>query len=163
MSVFNSPEIVDIGIEKEEMRRDFYNKVAETFEDSKIKDLFIRLRDWEDAHIKRFKEIKDKIIESQSAESYPGEEKAYINALLDDTLYNEVSPKEFGNKVRTPIAAIEYGLSFEKDAILFFSEFIKQDIQHEKDVIQQLINEEKQHIVYLTQLKRELKGHAGIS
>ena len=74
---------------------------------------------------------------------------------MDDRLYKEVSPDSFSKNVETPISAVQYGIGFEKDAILFFREMLPFMGAH-KDAVQKLINEEKQHIVYLTELKRKL-------
>jgi rubrerythrin len=53
-NVFNAAEIIDMGIEKEKKRRDFYALVAESFSDEEIKGLFTKLRDWEETHIEKF-------------------------------------------------------------------------------------------------------------
>jgi rubrerythrin len=156
MGMFNAPEIINMGIEKEIKRRDFYGKVSEVFTDKEMKKLFGQLRDWEETHIEIFKKLKEQAIESQTTEKYPGEESAYINAMLDDTLYKNVSPKEFGKNIKSPLDAVQYGIGFEKDAILFFKEFLNYSAPHYKETIQTLINEEKQHIVYLAQLKKKI-------
>ena len=56
------------------------------------------------------------------AESYPGEMQAYMDSLVDDKLYGAVSPESFAENVKTPTEAINYGIGFEKDAILLFME-----------------------------------------
>ena len=156
MGMFNRPEIINMGIEKGIKRRDFYGKVSEAFKDKELKKLFGQLRDWEEKHIETFKKLKEQAIESQAAEKYPGEESAYVNAVLDDTLYENVSPKEFSKHIKSALDAIQYGIGFEKDAILFFEEFLNYSAPHYKETIQALINEEKQHIVYLTELKKNI-------
>lgn len=149
-------EVVDMGIEKEKARRDFYGLVSKNFAEKEIKDLFIRLRDWEEAHIEKFTEIKNTLKESETTESYPGELKAYIKALVDDKLYKDVSASEFSKNIKTPLSAIFYGMGFEKDAIIFFSELARYVNSADKDVIEKLIDEERKHIVYLNELKEKL-------
>jgi rubrerythrin len=156
MSLFNAAEIADIGIEKEKKRKEFYARVAEKFTDKDIKTLFTQLRDWEDTHIKKFSEIRDKISQSEATDSYPGEMSDYVKSLVDDTLYKEVSPAQFAKKVTTPLSAIQYGIGFEKDAILFFNEFMAVALDSDKGTIKQLIEEEKEHIVFLSNLKNKL-------
>ncbi|KPK97599.1 MAG: hypothetical protein AMJ95_08210 [Omnitrophica WOR_2 bacterium SM23_72] len=156
MNIFHISEVVDLGIEKEKRRRDFYDLVAKSFQEEAPKKLFLRLRDWEATHIKRFTEIKESLGEEKSAESYPGELSAYMRSLVDDKLYNQVEPKEFSQNVKTVLDAIQYGLGFEKDAILFFSELKGYTSDTHKEVIQQLIDEEKQHIIYLLNLRKEM-------
>ena len=58
-NILQPAEIVEIGIEKEKKRMEFYGLAAERFKDNKeLNELFIKLRDWEVDHIKRFQEEK---------------------------------------------------------------------------------------------------------
>lgn len=156
MNIFNMSEIVDLGIEKEKKRRDFYGLVAERFSDKNMKELFTKLRDWEDAHIKKFTEIRGSIKDIRETENYEGELNSYMQALLDDKLYKDVSPAKFSANVKTPLDAISYGIGFEKDAIIFFNEIVNYAVDARKDVIKKLIEEEKQHIVYLAALRENV-------
>jgi rubrerythrin len=155
-NLFKAAEIVDMGIEKEKKRRDFYGLVAEKFDDKEVKGLFSRLRDWEDTHIKKFTDIRNSIKESEATDSYPGELLDYIKVLLDDRLYREVAPGEFSKNVKTSFSALEYGIGFEKDSILFFTEMLSFSGEANKSVIKELIEEERQHIMFLTELKKKL-------
>jgi rubrerythrin len=162
MNVFNMSEIADLGIEKEKKRRDFYGLVAKKFSEKDMFELFSRLRDWEEEHIKKFSEIRDSIKDIKETENYEGEFNSYMQALLDDKLYSEVSPENFRANVKTPIDALSYGIGFEKDAIIFFNEIINFTVDTRKDIIKKLIEEEKQHIVYLAALKEKIKTRGGI-
>ncbi|MDD5495577.1 MAG: ferritin family protein [Candidatus Omnitrophica bacterium] len=158
MSVFNAAEIIDMGIEKEKKRRDFYGLVAEKFTEKEMKDLFTRLRDWEDEHIKKFSEIRQGVEEDDTHETYPGELADYMKVLVEDRLYKEASPSEFAKNVKTPIVAIQYGMAFERDAILFFSELLPAMGRTNRDSVQKLIDEEKQHLIYLSKLKQKFQS-----
>ena len=156
-NIFKVSEVVDIGIEKEKQRRDFYGAVADHFEDEDMKSLFRRLRDWEETHIKKFTSIREDLKETKPVESYEGELDAYMKALVNDKLYQQVSPDSFSSNVKTPLQAIDYGIEFEKDAILLFTElahFIKSD---KKDVLMQLIEEERQHLMYFNKLRKKFE------
>ena len=158
MNIFSMSEIVDMGIEKEKKRRDFYGLAAERFSDKDMKELFTKLRDWEEEHIKKFTQIRAYVNEPRETENYEGELNSYMQALLDDKLYNDVSPAKFNANVKTSLDAISYGIGFEKDAIIFFNEIVKYTIDTRKDVIGKLIEEEKQHIVYLSALREKYGG-----
>jgi len=158
MNIFNISEIVDLGIEKEKKRRDFYGLAAEKFSDKNIKELFVKLRDWEGEHIKKFTEIRSSVKDIRETENYEGELNSYMQEILDDKLYLEVSPAKFSANVKTPLDAISYGIGFEKDAIIFFNEIMGYTVDARKDVIKKLIEEEKQHVVYLVRLKEKMSG-----
>ncbi|MEK6733074.1 MAG: ferritin family protein [Candidatus Omnitrophota bacterium] len=162
MNIFNISEIVDLGIEKEKKRRDFYGLCAEKFSQKEMKELFAKLRDWEETHIKKFNEIRSFIKDPKETEAYEGELNSYMQALLDDKLYKDVSPAKFSANVKTPLDAIFYGIGFEKDAIMFFNEIVNYTVDSRKEIIRQLIGEEKQHIVYLALLRGKVKNRGGV-
>lgn len=156
MNIFKIGEVVDMGIEKEKKRRDFYCLAAENFKENKeLNELFARLRDWEESHIKKFTEIRNRV-EGRTFESYPGELSDYMRSLVEDRLYREVSVDSFKNNVTSPAEAIDYGIAFEKDAILFFVELLPYIGAKNTEVINTLIGEEKKHIVYLSEMKNRL-------
>lgn len=152
-NVFNAAEIIDMGIEKEKKRRDFYGRVAKEFKEKDLKKLFGDLRDWEDAHVKKFTEIRNSVADEEIAESYQGEFGAYIRSLVDDKLYREVAASSFARNIKTPLDAIERGIGFEKDAILFFNELVEYMPSHNKEKVRTLVDEEKKHIIYLSELR----------
>ncbi|MDP2912550.1 MAG: ferritin family protein [Candidatus Omnitrophota bacterium] len=154
-NVFNAAEVIDMGIEKEKKRRDFYALASRKFKDRKMKELFTRLTEWEEAHIKKFTDIRNSVEEYEIAESYQGEFESYIKSLVDDKLYKQVSPGQFGKSVKTPLQAIQYGIGFEKDAILFFGELIGYMPPIHVEKIKELIDEERKHLIYLSELKRK--------
>ena len=157
MNIYNISEIVELGIEKEKKRRDFYSLCAERFKGSKeIGELFGKLRDWEETHIEKFSGIKASIKEAPETEGYKGEMSSYMQALLDDKLYKEVSPERFSASVKTALDAISYGIGFEKDSIIFFNELINFTADSRKEIVKKLIDEEKQHIIYLALLKQKI-------
>lgn len=152
-NIFNAAEVIDMGIAKERKRRDFYKLVVKKFNDPQMQELFTQLAQWEDEHIIKFTEIRNSVDESEIIESYQGEFEAYIKSLVDDMLYKQVSSSNFVRYVRNPLSAIKYGMSFERDSILFFGELIRHMTAHHEEKIVELINEEKKHLLYLAKLK----------
>jgi rubrerythrin len=156
MNIFNAAEVIDIGIEKEKLRRDFYGRVAKVFKEKEMVELFTRLRDWEETHIKKFSEIRISVKEDEPTESFGGELSSYMRALVEDKLYAEVAPDNFSRNVKAPVSAVNYAMSFERDAILFFGELLPMMEPANREAVLKLVDEEKQHLVYLAELKRKL-------
>jgi rubrerythrin len=154
-NIFHIVEVVEIGIEKEKKRRDFYSKVAENFADQEMHKLFTMLRDWEEVHIKRFTEIKESIVEPGSTESFPGEAFEYMRSLVGDRFYDEVKPASFSSKVTDSLAAIDYAMMFEKDAILFFGELARFTPDYSRGIISELVEEERKHLLFLSKLREK--------
>ena len=154
-NLFNVAEIIDMGVAKEKKRRDFYALVASKFKSGNMRDLFTRLRDWEDEHVHKFTEIRNSVEESEVIESYQGEFEAYIKALVDDMQYKQIAPANFSRNVKSPRAAIDYGMRFERDSILFFNELMRHMNPSHQEKIIELINEEKAHLIYLAKLRAD--------
>ncbi|MCK4537280.1 MAG: ferritin family protein [Candidatus Krumholzibacteria bacterium] len=156
-NILQPADIIDIGIEKEKKRRDFYAIAADKFKDNlDLAELFGKLRDWEEDHITRFEEIRSEVTGGHYAESFPGEIEAYMQALVDNELYSDITPEGFANIVKDPGDALDIGIRFEKDAILFFnglSRFVDEKMQK---ITKKLIEEEQQHLIYLHNMKNDM-------
>lgn len=157
-NVFTAAEIIDMGIAKEQKRRDFYAYTADKFREKDMKELFSKLRDWEEEHIKKFTAIRNSTQTYETAESYAGEFADYIKYAVDDMQYNQVTAKWFAKNITKPLEAIRYGISFEKDAILFFSELLKYMTGPDSEKVGALIQEEKKHLIYLSELKKKYES-----
>ena len=154
-NLFTAAEIIDMGIAKEKKRRDFYGYAADKFKNKDMKDLFSRLRDWEEEHIRKFTAIRESTQTYEVSESYQGEFGAYMKFVVDDILYKQVSAEWFASNVKNEITAIQYGIGFEKDAILFFTELAKYMMSPHKEKVEELIGEEKKHLICLSELKKK--------
>lgn len=154
-TIFNMAEVVDIGIEKEKARRDFYRLAADASPAGEVEELFDKLAGWEEEHVQKFSQIRVALDEREPPESYPGEEVKYMRALVADQLYREISPEQMAGEAKNPRAAIDRGIEFEKDAILFFRSlgiFLPPD---RREIIERLVAEEKSHLVYLLELRKK--------
>jgi len=158
-NILQPADIVEIGIEKEKKRRDFYALAAGRFKDKKeLAELFEKLRDWEEQHIEKFQQIRENLRKAQYTESYPGETEGYMQALVDSELYNMITPDRFEEIVKTEFDALDIGIGFEKDAILFFGSLAGYLDVGDREVVEKLVDEEKQHMLFLFNLKKELQG-----
>ena len=156
MAILQPSDIVEIGIEKEKKRRDFYALAAKHFSDKpQLAELFGRLRDWEEGHIRKFEKIRDTVAGGGYAESYPGEIEEYMQAVVESDLYKDLTPEAFARTVKTPADALDKGIGFEKDAILFFGGLAAFLDKKSKEVVDQLITEEQQHMVQLFEMKKK--------
>lgn len=157
MAILQPSDIVEIGIEKEKKRRDFYAIAAEQFAGRpELATLFGKLRDWEEGHIRKFEKIRETVAGGNYAESYPGEIEEYMQAVVDDDLYRDLSPESFAASIKTPAEALDKGIGFEKDAILFFGALSNFLDKKSKEVVDELIAEEQQHMVQLFEMKKKL-------
>ena len=81
-----------------------------------------------------------------------------MRALIESELYDAVTPDAFAERIKTPADALDMGIRFEKDAILFFNGLSRFVDEKSKKIAGKLIEEEQEHMLYLFNKKKELAG-----
>ncbi len=156
-NIFAGSEIVEIGIEIEKNGRDFYNTLVAQSKNIKAKESFELLAKEEEKHIKVFQGILDSLEKYQPAESYPGEYFAYMNALAGEYVFTQKDKgKQLAQKTSGDKEAIDLGIGFEKDSIIFYEGMKKCVPEFDLKVLDNLINQEQQHLRMLAELKDSL-------
>jgi rubrerythrin len=156
--VFSLSEIVELGIQIEINGRDFYRAVLERPLDQKARDIFGLLGKEEERHIADFQKILDSVAAYEPRESYPEEYFAYMNALASEHVFTQKDKgREIAGKIKADREAVELGIGFEKDSILFYEEMKRMVSKKEQKTVQMLIEAEKGHLRKLSELKAGLK------
>lgn len=154
VSVFSASEIVEIGIRIEENGRDFYNGASDSSESQDAKQLFKLLAKEEEDHIKRFENILSNVKKYEPSEAYPDEYFAYIKSLSGEHVFTkDKRGSEIAKNIKTEPEAIELGIGFEKDSILFYQEMKRFVLEPEQGIIEKLLEEEKKHLKMLLELR----------
>lgn len=154
--LFSAREILEAAVEKEKKRRGFYAKVSELSTDEDMKELFRFLRNEEDHHVAAFEQIRDRLpVETRSVE-YDDEMQAYMDSVIDDRLYSDMDSKAFVEKAIHAKDVFRLAIGFEKDAILYFTEFLPYLTESDRKIVAELIEQEKGHIRTLAGMKRRL-------
>jgi rubrerythrin len=141
---------VKLGVQIEKNGMDFYNALVNRSKDKKASGIFRYLAGEEEKHISVFQKLLNSIEKYEPAESYPNEYFAYMNALAGDHVFTkEGRGKEIANKVKSDKEAIELGIGFEKDSIIFYEGMKKAVLAGEVKIIEQLILQEESHLQML--------------
>lgn len=154
--LFSAREIVEAAIEKEKKRKGFYSTVAELSQHEEMKKLFRFLTEEEEKHVETFIRIRDGIAEEAHSSEYTEEMQAYMDAVIDDHLYLEIDTKEFVQRAIDAKDVFRLAIGFEKDAILYFREFLPYVSEADQKTVNGLIEAEKGHIRRLTELKKQM-------
>jgi len=150
-------EIVEIGIQTEINGRDFYNEAAERSKSGKAREIFRHLAGEEEKHIDTFRKILASVHEYEPLGVYPEEYFAYMRALASDYVFTRKdSGKEVARQVKTDNEAVEMGIKFEKDSIIFYENMKKVMLENEFNLVDKLIHQEQEHLKKLIDLKEEL-------
>src|SRR3989338_11068104 len=119
-SMFAASEIVELGIQIEKNGRDFYNALAGKSKNKKARETFEYLAGEEAKHIITFQAILSSVHKYEPQEAYPGEYFAYMNALASEYVFTQKDKgAEIAKRIKTDKEAIDMGIGFEKDSILF--------------------------------------------
>ena len=156
--LFSAREILEAAVEKEKKRKEFYANVSELSTNADMKELFRFLMEEEVKHVAIFEQIRDQLSPETHPAEYDEDMQAYMDSVIDDRLYSDMDSKEF---VRNAIHADEVfrlAIGFEKDAILYFTEFLPYLTDADRKIVAGLIDQEKGHIRKLAEMKTRVAG-----
>jgi rubrerythrin len=152
--LFSAREIAEAAVEKEKKRRGFYAAVSELSTNEGMKVLFQFLTEEEDKHVAAFAQIRDHLPQDAHSEEYTADMEAYMDSVIDDRLYASIDSRAFVQEAITAKAVFRLAIGFEKDAILYFREFLPYLTESDRKVVEDLIEEEKGHIRKLADTER---------
>ncbi|MCM8796953.1 MAG: ferritin family protein [Candidatus Omnitrophica bacterium] len=156
-NIFSGSEIVELGIQIEKNGRDFYNQLVKQTKNDKARGIFAFLVGEEEKHIEVFKNILKTVENYEPAESYPGEYFAYMNALAGGYVFTQKEKGlETARAIKSDKEAVEKGIGFEKDSIIFYEGMKRAVPQNDIKVVELLIKQEEGHLLKLTELKNML-------
>ena len=156
-NIFAGSEIVELGIQIEKNGKDFYNTLVEQSKSSEAKAVFQYLAGEEEKHIAVFQKMLESTDKYEAPESYPGEYLAYMNTLAGEYVFTqEGKGGEVAKNTSSDKEAVEVGIGFEKDSILFFEGMKKVVPEYDHKAIEGLIAQEQKHLRQLSDLKKNL-------
>jgi rubrerythrin len=156
-TVFTAREIAQAAVEKEMKRRDFYANVTKLSANPEMAKLFEFLTAEEDRHVATFAKLRDGVrVEEVRPEEYDADMEAYMDSVVEDRLYTKIGSEDFVQKAIDAKDVFRLAIALEKDAILFFWEFLPYVNDKDKKLVRTLIDEEKGHIRLLWKMKQEL-------
>jgi rubrerythrin len=155
---FSGSELLEIamGIERNGMA--FYQALADKTGNRDVKDTYNYLAGEEKKHLDTFKGMSDSLGQVKPPETYTDEYMLYLKSLVDSVVFSNVTEaKQKADKISDEIEALDIGIQAEKDSILFYTEL--QNLVRERDskVVLHVLDEEKNHLRQLSELKRGLK------
>ena len=156
-NIFAGSEIVEIGIQIEKNGKDFYNTLVNQSKDQKANDIFKYLANEEEKHIAAFKKILHSVQKYQPQEAYPGEYFSYMNKLASDYIFTQKNKgTEIAKNKKSEKEGIKLGIGFEKDSVIFYEGMKKAVPTHDHKLLDELIEEEKEHLEKLSELDNSL-------
>jgi rubrerythrin len=156
-NIFAGSEVVEIAVQIEKNGRDFYRVLMNMSKDPKALDMYKYLSGEEEKHIVVFQKMLESIGQYDAPEAYPDEYVAYMKALASEHVFTqEGKGAELAKKVKTDKEAIDMGIGFEKDSIIFYEGMKKAVPEYDLKIIDELILQEQGHLRKLSELKQKI-------
>jgi rubrerythrin len=156
-NIFAASEIVELGIQIEKNGLDFYNTLLKQTANEKATDVFKYLAGEEEKHIKVFQEILEKTEKYEPPKIYADEYLAYMNALASEYIFTQKDKGRIeAQKMKSDTEAIDTGIKFEKDSIIFYEGIKKVVPEYDQRIVEELIAQEQDHLKQLIDLKKNI-------
>lgn len=153
MNKYNINEVVEMAVQTERLGYQFYTSMAKKFEkDGDLAKLFTQLASKEKNHEKTFSDLKNMVAKSGPEPVEWEEVTNYMRAFVESEFFlgNGKSLPSMDH-LRTAKDAVNFALGFEKETLLYF--LALRGVVREKEIVDEVINEEKSHIMWLAAFK----------
>lgn len=151
MEKFTIREVIEQAVQTERLGYQFYTTMTERFrKDEKLAKLFTTLAEKELRHEKTYNELKD-VVGDNEPEGWE-EVSQYLRAIVESEFFlgkNKSLPSM--EHIKSISDAVDFALGFEKETLLYF--YGVRDAVREKEIVEEVINEEKSHIMWLNAFK----------
>jgi rubrerythrin len=147
MERYSLREVVEQAVQTEKLGYQFYTEMASRFEDAEgLKKLFETLATKEQGHERKFAGMKERVKDEEPDRW--DEVSSYLRAIVESEFFlgKEKSLHSL-NHVKSVKDAVRFAIGFEKETLLYF--YAMKDVMKERTIIDEIIEEEKSHIVWL--------------
>jgi len=155
-------EILQIAIETERQGAVFYERLATSAQDQRVKEECQRLVAFEREHEKTFRRLLgqrdvQRALDSLQPGQLSDEYQQYLSALIDSNMLpDEETAQRLAEEAESEVAAINIALQMEKNTILFYQE-LQNLLGEQAGVLQTILDEERSHVYELNELKTYLQ------
>jgi rubrerythrin len=157
--MFNVSELVQVAVEDEKSGVAFYGDLAQRAGTEELRAVFAKLADEERVHQKRFEEMLRTMGAPQAPEGYEDEYVGYLRALTADRAFPDVdAATQAAAQCADDAAAVALAIRFEKDTLILMEEMQKLVRQRDQAVVEELADEERQHLVTLEEARKTLRA-----
>jgi rubrerythrin len=154
MEKFSVVEVIEQAVQTEKLGYEFYMLMQERFKDNEgLCALFFTLAQKELKHEKAFSGLKE-IVGDDEVDDWE-QVAQYMKAIVESEFFlgkNKALPSM--EHIDSVEDAVNYAINFEKETLLYFVGL--RDAVRENEVVDEIINEEKSHIRWLTSFKSSL-------
>lgn len=153
MNKYNINEVLEMAVQTEKLGYLFYTTMARKFEkDAELAKLFSQLASKEQNHEQTFSELKS-LVALKGTETVDWDEVSnYMRAFVESEFFlGKGKSLPSMDSIKTVKDAVKFAIGFEKETLLYF--LALRGVVKEKEMVDEVINEEKSHIMWLAAFK----------
>jgi rubrerythrin len=159
MALIDLKEMLKMAVKDEETGVAFYKALAEVAKTEEMKAKLLHMSVQEQEHADRYKSFLAGLggDYKPTVQKFDGEYEGYLNALLESRAFT--SPEDAAAQARATTditSALDVAINMERDTLLFYIEMRNLVDNDKQKYIQDIIDEEKNHVYELTELKKTL-------
>lgn len=156
--VYTSKDIVQMAVQAKEKGAELYLTLARNSENFHVGNLFTELAKDEHRHKMQLEKWLESLSGEKREEAYPGERALYLKALVDDNAFKcNAAAKQVLETTVSEEEALQAGITFEKDFMLFLHELKRHVSPEGEGTIDELIDDEVKHLKEMFHLKEKIK------
>jgi len=154
---YTAKDVVQMAVQAKTRGVELYLALARNSENYHVGKLFMELAKDEEHHKLELRKWLEKLNAGKREEAYPGERALYLKALVDDGTFScDAALKKALAKTISEEEALQAGITFEKDFMLFLHDLKHHAVPGGEETIDTLINDEIRHLSEIFRLKDEL-------
>jgi rubrerythrin len=159
MGAFFAKEIINAAAQIEKNGQKFYEQIAKDEQRPAVREVFEQLAEQEKRHVQELNYLSDQLEEPPDHTWEREDFDLYLDSITSEQLLLGDGPAGIeAGKIETDLQAVEFGIQFKKQIMLFFHELLPLVRAEERDILNNLISWERDHLLLLFRLKRRLKG-----
>lgn len=154
--LFSIRELLQVAIEEEQTGAAFYRALAEETNDRELEAFALRVAQMEDAHEELFADLLERCRKADIGREAAGDYMTYM--AQDRVLTSEEDARRMAQNIDDPVEAAARALELERQTLLFFLE-IKEFVPDDQvALLEEVIDEERQHVTDWMQFKQKHFG-----
>jgi len=155
--MFEVAELVKVAINDEKTGAAFYTKLSDLVRDAELAKTFATLAEQERGHQQRFEAMLAEMGDVKPPDLYPEQYLNYVTAMTADRAFpDEDAAVRQAQAVDDDREAIRMALRIERDTLVLMNDMRNLVRDKDRAVVDELIKEEQQHVIDLTDARDRL-------
>lgn len=155
--LFSVRELIEVAIREEQTAAVFYRAAAANTDSKALKDFMLSVAKMEDDHERKFRALLSRVGAYEPAgESYGGEYESYMAYLTEGRIFPMGQDAvEMARRQPSDEEAVKTSMEMEKNTLLFYHEMTRFVRVNDRPLLEEIINEERQHVTDLARYRDE--------